>query len=99
MSNAQVRYTRGYRRCSLSNYGALLIAVSHSVSRLFSFHNHTMTDETREDFVRVNSTDLRLLKAAQDEIETSVPLGYVARLGAKELIADDDSGGDTGVVL
>jgi len=58
-----------------------------------------MTDENREDFIRVNSTDLRLIKAAQDELATDVPLGYVARLGAKELLADDDSGEDTGVVL
>lgn len=51
--------------------------------------------EPREQTLRVNTRDKRLLKAARDEIDESLALGAVARLGAKELLADD--GGDTEV--
>ena len=48
-----------------------------------------MTDQARQREIRVNDTDLRLLKAAKDELKPDVPLGYVARLGAKELLNND----------
>lgn len=44
---------------------------------------------TRNKTIRVNESDLRLLKTAQDELEANVPLGYVARLGAKKLIDNE----------
>ena len=50
-----------------------------------------MTDEARQREVRVNETDLNALKTAKAEFETDVPLGYVARVGAKKILEGDDS--------
>lgn len=47
-----------------------------------------MTDEPREHFIRVNSTDHQLIQAAQDHFEADVPLGFVARVGARKIIED-----------
>jgi len=47
-----------------------------------------MTDEPREHYVRVNSTDHQLLETAQEHFEADVPLGYVARVGARKIIED-----------
>lgn len=49
-----------------------------------------MTDEKREHAVRVNDADTRMLKSAQDELEADLPLGYVARIGARKIIEDSD---------
>jgi len=55
-----------------------------------------MTDNRREKEVRVNETDLNALKAAQSELNIDVPLGRVAREGAKRILSeDDDDGGIT----
>lgn len=50
-----------------------------------------MTDEPRQREIRVNDTDLNALKTAKAEFETDVPLGYVARIGAKRILEGDDS--------
>jgi len=50
-----------------------------------------MTDDARQREVRVNSADLQMLKSAQNCFETDVPLGYVARIGAKRILEGDDS--------
>ena len=42
--------------------------------------------------MRVNDRDLRLLKAARDEIDSSLALGAVARLGARKLLGENDDG-------
>ena len=55
-----------------------------------------MTRRQRE--IRVNDTDLNALKAAKAEFDTDVPLGYVARVGAKKIL-EDDADEDTGVHL
>jgi hypothetical protein len=47
-----------------------------------------MTDETRQREVRVNSDDLNALKTAKAEFDTDVPLGYVARIGARKIISE-----------
>ncbi len=47
----------------------------------------------REKNIRVNESDLSALKAARDKIDASLALGYVARLGAQQLLNEesDDS--------
>jgi len=62
-------------------------------------HDKTMTDEPRESEVRVNSTDLRYLKTAKEELDYDLPLGRVAREGAKELITSEESDDGAGVHL
>lgn len=49
-----------------------------------------MTDETREHAIRVNETDAQMLKTAKSEFSTDVPLGFVARVGARKIIEDSD---------
>ncbi|MGB9962392.1 hypothetical protein ACOZ32_09315 [Halobacterium sp. MBLA0001] len=49
-----------------------------------------MTDETREHAIRVNETDAQMLKTAKTEFEADVPLGFVARVGARKIIEDSD---------
>ncbi|WP_158224036.1 hypothetical protein [Halorubrum salipaludis] len=49
-----------------------------------------MTDETREHAIRVNDTDAQMLKSAKAQFEADVPLGYVARVGARKIIEDSD---------
>jgi hypothetical protein len=43
--------------------------------------------------MRVNDADLTALKAARDEIDPSLALGAVARMGAKELLKSKDGNG------
>lgn len=45
--------------------------------------------EPRESVIRVNSSDLSALKAARDQIDSSLALGAVAKLGAQQLLTDD----------
>ncbi|MDL0140338.1 hypothetical protein PNP85_12575 [Halobacterium salinarum] len=47
----------------------------------------------RDRKVRVNDGDVSALKAARDEIDPSLALGAVARMGAKELLKSQDSDG------
>ena len=54
---------------------------------------------TREHSIRVNEKDTQILKAAQTELEYDVPLGRVAREGAKRILADDTDNGDNGVSI
>ena len=56
-----------------------------------------MTDSKRDGRLRVNDADLRMLKSARDEIDPSLALGYVARLGAKRLLEEDED--DSGVTF
>jgi len=49
-----------------------------------------MTDEARQREIRVNSTDLQTLKSAKAQFEADVPLGYVARVGARKILEDSD---------
>jgi len=49
-----------------------------------------MTDETREHAIRVNETDAQMLKTAKTEFEADVPLGFVARVGARKIIEESD---------
>lgn len=49
---------------------------------------HTMT-QRRESVIRVNESDLSALKAARDQIDSSLALGAVARLGAQRLMSDE----------
>lgn len=49
-----------------------------------------MTDEPRQREVRVNTADLTMLKSAQNQFETGVPLGYVARVGARKILEDTE---------
>jgi len=49
-----------------------------------------MSDETREHAIRVNDTDAQMLKSAKAQFEADVPLGYVARVGARKIIEDSD---------
>lgn len=51
-----------------------------------------MSDETRDHAVRVNDTDTQMLKSAKAQFEADVPLGYVARVGARKIIEDSDDG-------
>jgi len=48
-----------------------------------------MSDETREHAIRVNDTDAQMLKTAKSQFEADVPLGYVARVGARKIIEDN----------
>ena len=41
----------------------------------------------------MNDTDIRYLKKARDDIDPSLALGAVARLGAKRLLKDDENDG------
>lgn len=54
-----------------------------------------MTESTnrREQNIRVNSADLAAIKTARDEIDPSLALGAVARMGAKELLNQQDDDG------
>ncbi|WP_285258287.1 hypothetical protein [Halobacterium salinarum] len=36
----------------------------------------------------MNDTDHAMLQSAQEKFETDVPLGYVARIGARKIIED-----------
>ena len=45
--------------------------------------------ERREKEIRVNSSDLAALKTARDNIDSSLALGAVARLGAQELLSNN----------
>lgn len=52
----------------------------------------TMTkSQPRTREVRVNDSDLAALKAARDSIDSSLALGAVARMGARELLKQTDS--------
>jgi len=53
----------------------------------------------REHSIRVNDTDTQILKAAQSELEYDLPLGRVAREGAKRILADDGENSDDGVSI
>jgi len=44
----------------------------------------------RDRKVRVNDGDVSALKAARDEIDPSLALGAVARMGARELLKQQD---------
>jgi hypothetical protein len=46
-----------------------------------------MAEEPRQREIRVNSTDLRYIRLAKEELG-DVPLGRAAREGAKRLISD-----------
>lgn len=45
--------------------------------------------ERRESVIRVNESDLSALKAARDQIDSSLALGAVARLGAQRLMSEE----------
>jgi hypothetical protein len=47
----------------------------------------------REQNIRVNESDLAALKAARDEIDPSLALGAVARMGARELMKQQEDDG------
>lgn len=49
-----------------------------------------MSRRTRN--IRVNESDLATLKAARDQIDESLALGAVARLGAQELLQESNDG-------
>lgn len=51
----------------------------------------TSDHDPRTRQVRVNDNDLAVLKAARSEIDPSLALGAVARLGAKRLLAEDEA--------
>jgi len=51
------------------------------------------SNNRRDRKVRVNDADVSALKAARDEIDPSLALGAVARMGAKELLKSQDSDG------
>ena len=40
--------------------------------------------------IRVNSNDLEIIKAARNEIDNSLALGAVARIGAKKLLSENN---------
>ncbi|AAV46722.1 unknown [Haloarcula marismortui ATCC 43049] len=44
---------------------------------------------TREKNIRVSESELSTLKAARDSEDETLPLGYVAAEGAKQLLAED----------
>ncbi|QRV15460.1 hypothetical protein JMJ58_00730 [Haloterrigena salifodinae] len=46
----------------------------------------------RNKQIRVNESDLSALKTARDEIDDSLALGAVARLGAMQLLNEDSNG-------
>jgi len=46
--------------------------------------------ENREHMVRVNDTDHAMLESAKEQFSADVPLGYVARVGARKIIEDSD---------
>lgn len=46
--------------------------------------------QRRNKEVRVNESDLAALKAARDQIDSSLALGAVARLGAQRLLAEEN---------
>jgi hypothetical protein len=48
--------------------------------------------ENREHMVRVNDTDHAMLKSAQERFAADVPLGYVARVGARKILEDAEDG-------
>lgn len=50
----------------------------------------TETMSRRDKEVRVNEADLSALKTARDQIDSSLALGAVARLGARQLLADGE---------
>ena len=50
-----------------------------------------MSEEPRKREVRVNSADLNALKTAKDELTYNLPLGRVAREGAKKILEDGDN--------
>ena len=53
-----------------------------------------MSDSNRrEQNIRVNESDLAALKAARDEIDPSLALGAVARMGARELMKQQEDDG------
>jgi len=45
--------------------------------------------------MRVNESDMTALKTARDEIDPSLALGAVARMGARELLKQQDDDGVT----
>ena len=45
--------------------------------------------QRRTKEIRVNESDLSALKAARDQIDSSLALGAVARLGAQQLLAEE----------
>ncbi|WP_158547632.1 hypothetical protein [Haloferax sp. Atlit-6N] len=47
--------------------------------------------ETREHAIRVNDTDHQMLKSAKAQFEADVPLGYVARVGARKIVEENDA--------
>ncbi|WP_191906103.1 MULTISPECIES: hypothetical protein [unclassified Haloarcula] len=47
----------------------------------------------RNKKIRVSQSELSTLKAARDSEDESLPLGYVAAEGAKQLLADDSEVG------
>jgi len=48
----------------------------------------TMTQRRTKE-IRVNESDLAALKTARDQIDSSLALGAVARLGAQRLMSDE----------
>jgi len=46
--------------------------------------------ERRTKEIRVNESDLAALKAARNQIDSSLALGAVARLGAQQLMNEPD---------
>lgn len=53
----------------------------------------SQSNNRRDRKMRCNDADLSALKAARDEIDPSLALGAVARMGAKELLKSQDSDG------
>ncbi|MDL0145303.1 hypothetical protein [Halobacterium salinarum] len=53
-----------------------------------------MTDETREHVIRTNSTDMKYIRLAQEELG-DVPLGRAAREGAKRIISESQNNDDS----
>ncbi|MFB6074912.1 MAG: hypothetical protein ABEJ89_07865 [Haloarculaceae archaeon] len=51
-----------------------------------------MNQLMRDKHIRVSDRDKRVLKTARDEIDESLALGAVARLGAKKLLEENDDG-------
>lgn len=52
--------------------------------------------EARESVIRVNDEDLTAIKAARDQYDSSLPLGYVARLGARRLLDEESNNKEVG---
>lgn len=54
----------------------------------------------RDNRIRLSDDEKRVLELTQETVyDENVPLGVVVARACRSLLADDDSGGDTGVVL